>query len=224
MNRSVVQQLILKDWRLHRMHMILSIAGGVLALAMLQVRTETTAILGGIWFFVALIVLGSMLPTSNILNERKKQTLPFLMSLPISATQYTMAKIVSTAGMFLGPWLALLIAMVTLIATRPDIPKGLIPMAIILAGLTLVGFCLIAGTAVISESEGWTIAATVVCNSSYGFMWYLMGRIPEVSAATKSAALVWSPAELTILGAEAATIVVILGLALYVQSRKRDFI
>jgi hypothetical protein len=39
---------------------------------------------------------------------------------------------------------------------------------LVLAGFTFVGFCVIAGVALVSESEGWTIAATIALNSSYG--------------------------------------------------------
>ncbi len=42
-------------------------------------------LLGSVWFFIALILVGSMLPIVGIVNERKKQNLAFLMSLPISA-------------------------------------------------------------------------------------------------------------------------------------------
>ena len=67
---------------------------------------------------MALIVLGCMLPPSNVVNERKKQILPFLMSLPISVTQYTTAKLVSTVGMFLVPWVTLVAAAVAFIMGR----------------------------------------------------------------------------------------------------------
>src|SRR5262245_7720348 len=167
MKRSAIQTLILKDWDRHRSFMILSIVGGGLALALLQIRSEVTFILGSTWFFISLIVLGCMLPISNVINERKKQTLPFLMSLPVSVIQFTAAKILSTVGMFFIPWLTLVVAGISLIVGRRDIPNGIIPVMMVAATFTFLGFCLIAGTALISESEGWTVAATVISNSSY---------------------------------------------------------
>lgn len=224
MKGSVVQNLILSDWQRHRIQIFLSIAGGGLALALIQVGGELPFILGATWFFVSLIVLGSMLPVSNVVNERKKQILPFLMSLPLSVTQYTTAKIVSTVGMFLAPWLTLFAAALIFIVGRKSIPDGIIPATIILMTFTFVGFCLIAGVAMVSESEGWTIAATVFANSSYGFGWYLLVRNPVIRGDLSSPVPVWSPEILTILGTEFATIVVVLGLTLYLQSRKRDFV
>jgi ABC-2 type transport system permease protein len=223
MRGSVIGQLILKDLRLHRKLIIWSLAGGAAALALVQIKQEVPVVLGTIWFFLAMILLGCFLPNSNVINESKKQNLAFVMSLPVSPMQYTLAKIASTFGMFLVPWLGLLVAGLSLIP-RIGIPRGLVPMLLVLAGLTLVGFSLIAGTAMIGESEGWYTAAVVVCNSSYGISWYLIVRVPGVGHDISGPVPVWSPMMLEILAAECAVVVLALASTLYVQSRKRDFV
>ena len=223
MNKSIVRNLILKDWRLHRVPILMSIVGGIAALALLQLKTQASMVLGSTWFFVSLIVVGSMMPISNVINERKKQTLPFMMSFPISTFQYTTAKLVSTVGMFLIPWITLVIAGLSLILST-DIPEGIIPLMLVLAGFTLVGFCVVASVALVSESEGWSVAATIVCNSSYGFVWYLIIRNPALRADLSSKTAIWNPAVLNMLGGQLVFIVLILGITFYLQSRKRDFV
>jgi ABC-type Na+ efflux pump permease subunit len=185
---------------------------------------EVPFILGTILFFTVIIVFGCMLPPSNIINERKKQTLPFLMSLPISAMQFTAAKIVSTAGMFLVPWLTLVIAAIVFIFGHRGSPHGIVPVVLILATAPFIGFCLIAGVSLVSESEGGTIAATIAANTSYGFSWYLLVRNPVIRAGMQSPTIIWSREVLTVLGGEFAVIALSLGLTLYLQSRKRDFV
>jgi ABC-2 type transport system permease protein len=224
MNRSVVQTLILSDWHRHRFPTFFCIASGGLALALIQVGGELPFIFGTTWFFTGLIVLGCMLPGTNVINERKKQTLPFLMSLPISIVQFTTAKLVSTVGIFLVPWLTLVVAAVSFIAARQGLPDGMIPEVLALAALPLVGFCLITGVALVGESEGAMVATIVASNSSYGFSWYLMVRNPVIRADMQKPAIVWSKEILTVLGVEFAVIVLILGLTFYLQSRKRDFV
>lgn len=224
MKGSVVQALIWSDWHRHRAAILFSIVGGGLALALVQFGGEVMSILGATWFFVALIVLGCMMPVSNVVNDRKRQVLPFLMSLPLSITQYTKAKLVSTVGMFLVPWVTLVIGAVSFIAMRKDIPNGMIPILLILSMVTLVGFCVIAAVAMVSESEGWTIAATVMTNSSYGFSWYLLARNAAIREGMGAASPVWGPEVVTVLGVEAALVVGILGLTFFLQSRKRDFV
>jgi hypothetical protein len=95
---------------------------------------------------------------------------------------------------------------------------------LILFGLPLVGFCVVAAAALITEIEGWTIAATIVCNSSYGIVWYLIIRNPAINGNLKSQVPVWNSPVLRLLGGEIAAIALLLGLTLYMQSRKRDFI
>jgi len=224
MTGSVVRTLILADLYRHRMFILFTIVSGGLALLLLQSGGETLFILGATWFFTGLIVVGCMLPSSNIINERKKQTQPFLMSLPISVVQYAVAKTISTVGMFLVPWLTLVLAAVLFIAGSPSFPDGAIPVVIALASLILVGFCVITGVSIISESEGPMVAAMVAANSSYGFGWYLMVRNPVIRDGMKSPVIVWNREILTVLGIEFTIIVLVLGLTLFLQSRKRDFV
>ena len=224
MINPVIQAMILKDWHLHRIHIVLSLVAGALAIGVLQFGNDTSFLLGSVWFFVSLIVLASMLPVSNVINERKKQTVVFLMSLPVSAIQYAISKLVSTLALFIMPWVALVAAASTFLLSHADVPRGIIPVMLILFGLPLVGFCLVAGAALVSESEGWTIAATIVCNSTYGLAWYFIIREPAINSTLKSPVPVWNSLVLMILGGEAAAIALILGVTFYLQSRKREFI
>ena len=224
MTSSVIGHLILKDWRLNRPLISLCIGVGLIALVIAQYAGGVARLLGSVWFFVSLCILGSMLPASAILNERKKQTLAFVMSLPISSVQYAIAKALSTSAMFLVPWLTLLVSALLLIETRHAIPHGIIPILLILAMLPLIAFCLISAAALVGESEGWLIAVSIVCNSSYWFVWYLLARIPSLRANWAGPVAVWNAAAVTVLSAELGSIAFIVGLTFFLQSRKRNFI
>lgn len=225
MKTNVVLRLVLKDWRLQRRMIILSIVAGVIALGVLLTGGLTRVVIGAVFFFMSMIFCASLLPITNIVNERKKQTLPFLMSLPISSSRYGAAKLLSTFGMFLVPWLTLVVAALYLIVGRHVLPNGAIPVMLILANLPFIGFCLIAGTALVAESEGWGNAAVAVVNSSYWLAWYLLiSQVPSITRNWASPVAVWSSAVVKILVVEFATILMILGLTLYLQSRKRNFI
>jgi ABC-2 type transport system permease protein len=221
---SVIGHLILKDWRLNRPLISLCIGVGLIALVIALYTEGVARLLGSVWFFVSLCILGSMLPASAILNERKKQTLAFVMSLPVSPVQYAIAKALSTAAMFLVPWLTLLISALVLIETRHVIPHGIIPMLLILAMLPLIVFCLISATVLVGESEGWLIAVSIVCNSSYWFVWYLLARTPSLAANWRAPAVVWNRAAFIVLSAEIGLIAFIVLVAFFFQSRKRNFI
>lgn len=224
MSGTIIGHLILKDWRLNRRLISATLAVGIAALVIARYGAGTARLVGSVWFFVALCVLGSALPASAILNERKKQTLAFIMSLPVSSVQYSIAKIVSIWAMFLVPWLALLISALIFIEVGHIVPRGAIPSVLMLAMLPLIGFCLISATAMAGESEGSLIGASIVCNSSYWLGWYYLARTPSLRAHWTGPVAVWSPAVITILLAEIGSIVFIVAITLFIQSRKRDFI
>jgi ABC-2 type transport system permease protein len=224
-NSNVVFQLILKDWRLRRQTIILSILAGGIALAILQMKGQMPLVIGTVFFFISIVFCACLLPITNIVNEKKKQTLAFLMSLPISSSRYGAAKLLSTFGMFLVPWLTLVAAALYMVLGRHVLPNGVVPVTLILANLPLIGFCLVAGVALVSESEGWGNAAVAVVNSCYWLAWYLLvSEVPSLSHNWAGPVAVWSPAVVKILVTELATVLVILGVTLYLQSRKRSFI
>lgn len=225
MKTNVVLQLILKDWRMQSRTILLSIGAGGIALAILRIGGQTPLVLGTVLFFIPIVFCACLLPISNIVNERKKQTLAFLMSLPISSSRYGAAKLLSTFGMFVIPWLTLVAAALYMVLVRHVLPNGVIPVMLILANLPFIGFCLITGTALVGESEGLGNAAVAVVNSSYWLAWYLLvSQVPSLSRNWGGPVAVWNPAALRILGVEFAIIVVILAATLYLQSRKRNFI
>lgn len=225
MKTDVALQLILKDWQLQSRTIIFTLLAGVTALAILFFGGQTPVVIGTVFFFVSMIFCASLLPMQNIVNERKKQTLPFVMSLPVSSAQYGAAKLVSTVGMFVLLWLILLGAGLYMILGRHILPIGAIPMGMILMGFPLIGFCLITGFSLVGESEGWGTAAMAVVNSSYWLVWFLLVRhVPSLTQTWGGRVAVWDPAVFNILGVEFGVIVLILGLTLYLQSLKRDFI
>jgi ABC-2 type transport system permease protein len=224
MTGSVVGRLIVKDWQLYRAQILLSIVGGAMALAIFHWGGETAMVVGSVWFFVALILVATMLPLVGIGAERKNQNLAFVMSLPVSSMQYTTAKMLSTVGMFLLPWLTLVISGLLLILTRGIVPRGSIPMMLILDAMPCVGLCIITCASLVGESEGWGIAANVFCSSTYGLVWYFLSRIPGLMVNPKSPVPVWNSTVVMILSSEFGLCALILALTFYLQSRKRDFV
>lgn len=224
MRSSVIAQLVWKDWQLQRLAILLVVTGGAIALAIVQRGGETPVVVGSVFFFIAMILAGHMLPIASITNERKKQNLAFLMSLPVTSVQYAAAKLLANLALFLIPWLMLVISALLLIETRRILPHGVIPILLILALLPFLGFCIVTGAALVGEKEGWGIAANVICNSWYGLTWYFIVRSPALMAHVGDPSPVWSLTVLTVLAVEAAAILLTLGLTFFLQSRKKDFV
>jgi hypothetical protein len=224
MRSLVVTQLIWKDWQLAQTGIAITIGAGAIALSITLWGGETALVVGGVLFFTPLILIGHMLPLLGMVNERKKQNLVFLMSLPISSIQYTTSKLASGLVLFLIPWLTLVLSAVLLTETRGMIPGGAIPVLLILAFLPFLGFCLITGAVLIGETEGWGIAANVFCSSAYGLTWYFLTKIPSLMEPAKGPSPVWNSTALAILSGEVLLVPLMLALTYFLQSRKRDFV
>jgi ABC-2 type transport system permease protein len=223
MNRGLVLRLIMKDWYLHRATLALIAVAGSLSVALLYVREETSSFVALSSAFIVIILLSILLPMQTVVNERKKQNLPFVMSLPISPMDYTTAKILGNLSAFVVLWLAIVIGVLGTIA-RAGLYGGVIPLALVAAIAPFVAFCLLLAVAIIIESELWAIVTQGACNVSYSFAWYFVLRVPGIREGLQSPVAVWSQPILTMLAVEVATIVLAIGLTFFFQSRKRDFI
>jgi ABC-type transport system involved in multi-copper enzyme maturation permease subunit len=223
MNPSLIPFLIRKDLQMTWPISLVATLAGLGALVLWKFGNEGLAIGGIVAFFIVLVMLG-ILPMTMIMNERKKQTLAFIMSLPVTAAQYGIAKLAAAFSMFVIPWLMLIGIALILIINRNDIPNGLMPLAFVLMLLPLVGFLLMTSVAIVSESEAKSVFTMGAVNVSYSFVWIAITMTPGLTRDIGSAVPVWNETVLTVLGGELAVIVAIVALTLFLQSRKRDFV
>src|ERR1035441_961046 len=105
MNYAMVKRLILKDWYLQRWAILASLVGVVATLCIIATGAKLVFLLALILLAMVIISIGAQMTVSTIVRERKEQTLPFVMSLPISYREYTASKIWGNLLIFLVPWL-----------------------------------------------------------------------------------------------------------------------
>ena len=225
MNGLMIKRLVLKDWYLHRLAIGLMTGGILLGMALAAVPGHTAALMGLNLILSLFIALTFYLPLSTVLNERTEKTLPFVMSLPVSPADYTMAKIISNVVLYLLPLLATALG-VSLVFRGEG--GGSLPIAIGHAHVVLLGmltlFSFIVGFAIITESMGWTVALIVVTMFLFGNV--VMQLVPRFPAAQQFLVDIANQggAYFSALGVEALLILGILGLTFYVQANKRDFL
>jgi ABC-2 type transport system permease protein len=224
MNGLMVRRLVMKDWYLHRIAIALMVGGVMVGLVMSAAPGESMPVMGLNLILCLFIAMTFYLPLSTVLNERTEKTLSFVMSLPASPADYTMAKIVSSVLLYMLPLLATALAVtLTLKGDGSSWPIAVGFAHVILVGmLTLFSFVL--GFALITESMGWTVALIVVMMFMFGNVFIQL--VPKLPAAQRFLAGIADrgSAYYTALGIEALLIVAILGLTFYAQTRKRDFL
>lgn len=224
MNYAMIGRLIWKDWYLQRSMILLSLLGGVVALGIVCLGGQAAFLVGLVLLITALIVAGAQLGVATMVNERKEQTLAFIMSLPISYREYTVAKLAGTLLIFLLPWLLLVLGVCALFAIPHGIPHGLFPFTVIMAIDILVNTCLILGVALVTESQTWTVGAIMVGNVSLNLVGYYVAHRPGIARGMGGSAMLWSPTASAAVGIEFGVIALMLCLTFFLQSRKRDFL
>ena len=223
MNYKMVKRLILKDWYLQRWVILASLAGIVATLAIIAMGGKVGFLIGLILLIMVIISIGAQMAMATIVTERKEQTLPFVMSLPISYPEYTACKIWGNLLIFLVPWLTMVVGSCGLLLLSPS-SRGLLPYAVIMSTEILLSTCLILAVALITESQGWTVAAIMVGNLAVNGIGYLVAHIAGIAKGMWGPTIQWSGAASALLLGEFATIALLLGVTSFVQSKKNDFL
>ncbi len=222
LNIPMIKKLIQKDWYLSRKLIAMYVTGSIFALSFIS--------LGEWQFFMGTTLLISMLVgmanhqvTVTIINERKEQTLPFIMSLPITPTDYAVAKLIANKTLFFIPWFAILI-MTIAVFTLSGVPDGLIPFSIILCTYFLLSYCVVWAVGMTVETEGVVIFVMVAMNCLIGPIIYVLGKNPNISSHFQSSTQVWNKASISVLLLEFFLIIASLAIAFYLQARKKTFL
>jgi ABC-2 type transport system permease protein len=225
MNTLIVTRLILKDWYLNRALLVAAIVAGLLTLAGVASAkgTPLAIVLGVIVLATILIGMGATI-MSSMVNERKQQTLPFVMSLPISYLEYTTSKLIGSLLIFSVLWVPLLVGMIATILITPWFPHGLIPFVVIMAAEVLMSTCLIAAVSITTESQGWTIGVTQIGGLALTAAGFAIVRLPDIRHTMSAPTVQWSTTSILLVVAELCAIALMIGIAFFLQSRKRDFI
>jgi ABC-2 type transport system permease protein len=224
MSDSMVMRLVLKDWHFQRWSIAGYLAAGGVALFLTGIGTEGSFYAGTVLLITILITVGIHLAMATVVTERTEQTLPFIMSLPISARDYTTAKILANVLIFMVPWLTLVIGTIAVIGGRSAVPDGLIPFSTVVLTEIFAAYSIVLSVAIVSESTAWTVGAMVATNLFFQFFIYSVARIPQIAREMKGDRAQWSAPVLALLGSEITLIVVLIAITFALQNRKKDFL
>ena len=222
MSRSIVKRLLLKDLYFARHLIVGSIVLGFGCLG-LSISGPVSFYVGTVSLLCVLIVLNIFLVVSGVVNERKERTQLFILSLPISTSQYMRWKLLFSFLAFFVPWLILTIAAVVVIDVSV-IPNGFIPFAVIVLMYLLFYNVLLLSVTLANDSLAWNTAIIIFGNISINFVIAYLMAMPAVNHSLWGREAVWNTQEIAILAVEVGLSLVTLGLGFLFASRKRDFI
>ncbi len=222
-NFAVVRLLILKDWYLNRWVILGSLPVGLGALAIVLTGKQIAFLLCIILLCMVIVGVGAQVAMVTTVNERKEQTLAFVMSLPVSWREYTAAKILANLIIFLVPWLPLTAGALGVLML-PGATHGLVPFTAIMAVEMFITTTLIVAAGIITESQAWATVGIFVSSLGINILGYLFAHLRGISAYMWGSHVQWSSTSLAILIAELLTVPLLLWTTFYIQSRKTDFL
>lgn len=222
-NWPIIKLLILKDWALMKKSLAAYMAGGVLVIGMMGMATPMMFNIGAVLMITLMIVIGARSAVELVVNEKKDQTLAFMMSLPITAQDYALAKLCSNLALYLVPWLLLVLGMLLVIVSTP-IYNGVIPLVVLVSVFILLSYCSYLATALLTYSEGYTVTVMIITNLLLnGFILWIL-RMPAIHQTLEAATASWNATSLTMLACAVVLMIAILVTTAYLQKRKTSFL
>ncbi len=221
---SLIWALVRKDWFFVRWPMLGYLLCGLVAIGLLAVENKITLIVGVSLLISAIVIIGVHFIFGTVIAERSKQTLPFVLSLPLTCSQYTVAKLIACVGGFLFLWGILLATTLIAIASENHLPAGLAPYATMVLLELFAAFAVTLAVAIVLESEIWTIVTMTVLNVGISIFMNIVGSLSAVGPYTQGPTPVWNATVFGIIGVELLVIALAIVLTLVAQARKTDFI
>ena len=217
MSHVAMRQLILKDLYLLRWLSAGACVAG-LGAAALMTRSAIAINAGGVLLICTLIVL-LIMQAMNSVSERKEQVALFLLSLPVSPSEYAAAKAIANLIAFGVPWLLVTAAAVVAVIVSP-IPDGYLPFWLALQAYFFLYFGALFAVGLNSDSTGWHAAAITFGNVSVNFFIMALFGLPSVVAYGEGPAAMWTADMIAIVAAAIAGGLAALVLGVVVFSRR----
>jgi ABC-2 type transport system permease protein len=219
----LARKLIAKDFYLNRWMIAASTVAGLAGLA-IAAEGKIRFNIGMLLWITTIVAFGIVLSMVAIANERKERALQFVLSLPLSHGDYVRIRVVGLLICFLLPWLVLSLGAVSLVALRPNLPDGMLPIVVLLCGFMLANYSVVLCGALHTASEGAMTVVIIVTNMNITLFIFLVLGLPALHDHLLAPTPVWNPAFWVVLCGEIATLAVTLSLPYFVAARRRDFI
>jgi len=219
----VMRKLIAKELYVNRWFIAGGSAAGV-ASALIATLGKTGFNVGSLTWLTTIIATGVMIALYGIMNERKENSLQFVLSLPLSIADYVHAKLLGLLACFGIMWLLSSAAALLLVFLKADIPDGIAPYTVLLCVFMLANFVVVLCGALHALSEAMTSAIIIVTNMGVSVFMFTVAPMPGINKHMWAAAPVWNSTFWTVFACEIAVMAIAFALPFIFAARRRDFL
>ncbi|HEX6639328.1 MAG TPA: ABC transporter permease [Steroidobacteraceae bacterium] len=219
----VARKLVFKELYVYRWFMVATAVAAALSMVAAAFGKAGFNI-GALSWLTTIIAYGVMLAIYGIAQERKENSLHFVMSLPVSPAEYVRAKLLGMLLCFLLPWLCASAAAVALIFLAPGIPDGLAPYAILLCVYLFTNFTIVMCGTLHARTDAIVAGIIILTNMSVSLFLFAVSSAEDIKSHMGDASPTWNNAFFSILLVEITVLVIAATLPLATAARRRDFL
>lgn len=220
---DMIKLLVIKDWQIYQKQLAAFVAGLLLALSLVGMGETWSFAAGCLLLLVLLTVIGQVLIQTSLVTERKEQTVPFIMSLPVAPMDFYWGKLLANLAIYMVPFTLVAGGSAALVLTTP-LPNGLLVPFLLVFCFLLTTFCVMLCVAIAVESEAWIAFTMVALMTLIGPYIYGIMRIAVIRTNLNTDNIVWSAPAVGLLAGELVVIATILGVTSWIHSRKTSFL
>lgn len=229
MSASIIPQLIRKDFLMtYKMVLIfcaLTLAA-IVAIKMLFGRVPTVVFfnLGFTLLIAPAITCATVLLMKTIVMEKQKSTQLFIMSLPVTVKEFTLAKLLLNLPVFTVFWLVITGVAFYFSFVLGVFPYGTVPfLTMIFLGI-FVAYIGMLSVGLIFQSYGITVIAMLGFELGTPAYLWIIAYLEPINSHIYGSQMVWNSTAITIVTTQILVALLTLLLTWIIQTRKRDFI
>ena len=230
MNDSILPQLVKKDLLLWRRLILVfyGVALGCMALTgLLCALVPNRVVLMNLGFTLLITPTGTLgialLMQTNVF-EKTKSTQPFIMSLPVTVREFTLAKLLVNVSVFGALWLVTTATAFSYALGLELLPWGAIPMMTMVFLSIFVAYTGILGVSLLSQSLGVTILSIAFFEIGTHIYVWAIGLLEPIGSHVFGPVAVWNGTAIAVVTAQALLAVAAIVATLMIQTRRRDFV
>lgn len=222
LNVPVIKLLVAKDWQLFQQQLAIYVLAGIVSLCFLGLAKPWAFYVGSLMLIIVLVAAACFSISTSLMVERKEQTLAFVMSLPVSPLDFTVAKLVGNLITFAVPFVVMLGGTLAVVLLTP-LPDGLFVYALLIFAYLLFAFSVSLAVAMSVQSEGWATFAMIGSMVLINPYIMALSQIPEISGRVSVDALVWNTPAVAILATLTVLASALIGATAWFHARKPAF-
>jgi hypothetical protein len=213
--------LVRKDIYILRRFIVAAVLAGVLAVALRGFGKVGLAV-GMVLFITVNVASGIFIAMYSLMVERRDRSRTFALSLPISGPLYDVAKLLSGYIAYCVPWCVLTV-MAVIMLLFPSNTRGMVVYTIVLQGFELALFSVVLAALFAVTSEAMSGVVILAVNICFSLFMITLNQESNL-APLRGDQIVWTPFHVWVGLGEVITIALSVAFAMFVTSRRRDYI